>query len=518
MAAREPDITPTQFASYLDSYPATLRCWESGRDSLFPLLGWVNTKAVVDLRGAFTEMGPVGVRLSPVLHNQAGTAVSWAVSHLRSSARAHPPDRSRRLIWELARRYWIAKNLLVEVRQGSRGFEVADGTIRMAFFGDAGIDALDRLLDVLADVRSLDVSRPATTARVRAWLDAGGRDVAWTHTPAFVHDHFRTWATALMDLYPRYLPEGLDAGGFTMRQAAAVLTELLARAQHSQSCLMRYSTSVQATLPFFLLDDLVDDLSRETGVGSASVSRLVATLTLDLERCPDPCLTPIVPVGQALVPMSCLIAPGSPMRNLTSLLQLDPARFGAAGTALGRLGVDSCVETLERVSGARLAKNVRLVSPGGVRVGDLDVVLVDPSRRLMVVFEVTWQIGPDGAFEIGRALQKAADKRDQVAGNRAHLAQATAMARWPVGWPDVTGYATRWYVLTRDVLPLDPPRDGIVIRSHQMLAWMLRLGASLGDLIGLLDNPPAPPVELAEMHQGQTKFGAYRIEWTQVAV
>jgi hypothetical protein len=321
-----------------------------------------------------------------------------------------------------------------------------------------------------------------------------------------------------MDQYPRYLPETLDVGGFTMGEAALVLRELLARAQHSQGCLMRYSTSVSATLPFFMLDDLVGELSRETGVSSASVSRLVAALTLDLERCPDPCLTPFVPVGQALVPMSCLVAPGSPMRNLTSLLQLDPARFGAAGQALGRLGVDSCATTLERVSGSRSAKNVGLVGVGGVRVGDLDVVLVDPSQRLMVVFEVTWQIGPDGAVEIGRALQKAAEKREQVARNRAHLAQGTATARWPTGWPDVSGFATRWYVLTRDVLPLDAPRGDIVIRSHQLLASMLRPGTSLDDLVRLLDDPPTPPAELTQLQSGDLKFGAYRIEWTQVTV
>jgi hypothetical protein len=206
------------------------------------------------------------------------------------------------------------------------------------------------------------------------------------------------------------------------------------------------------------------------------------------------------------------------MRNLTSLLQLDPARFGLAGQVIGRLGIDSCAETLERVSGVRLARNVGLISPSGTRVGDLDVVLVDSARRLMVVFEVTWQIGPDGAVEIGRALQKAAEKRIQVARNRAHLTQRTATARWPTGWPDVSGYATRWYVLTRDVLPVTPPPDDVIVRSHQMLAWMLRPGSSLDDLVQLLDHPATPPTELARLHWGALKFGAHRFEWTQVAV
>ncbi|HEY5435760.1 MAG TPA: hypothetical protein VIK13_11050, partial [Candidatus Limnocylindrales bacterium] len=163
-------------------------------------------------------------------------------------------------------------------------------------------------------------------------------------------------------------------------------------------------------------------------------------LTLDLERCSDPCLTPLIPVGQAIVPMSSLIVPGSPLRNFTALLQLDPGRFGVAGRALGQLGIATVSETLRRVPEAHVATNVDLVTVTGVRVGDLDVVLVDPANRCLVIFEVSWQIGPDGGFEVGKAERKAVEKRAQVSHNRAHLAAGTARAEWPPGWPDITGF------------------------------------------------------------------------------
>lgn len=388
----------------------------------------------------------------------------------------------------------------------------------MPFVGDAAIDALDRMLDLVAETRSLDMERPATGPAIKAWMDAGGRDVPWTEVPDFVRAHFRDWARRLMDQYPRYLPGELEAGGFTMSQAELVLRELLARAQHSQACLMRFSTSAAATLPFVRLDDLADDLASSVSVPATSVRRLLEVLTLDLDRSPDPCLTPIVPVGKYVVPMSCLIAPGSPLRNLTSLLQLDPERFGDAGRALGRLGVDSVAETLARMAGATVATNVLLASPSGVRLGDLDVVVVDPSTRTMVVFEVLWQIGPDGAQEINRAVTKAQAKRDQVDRNRRHLMSGTGIARWPAGWPDVSDYAVRWYILTRDVLPVDTTRSDTIIRSHQMLAWMLRADASIADLIDLLDDPPTPPKELSELHSATMKFGRWTVEWTQVAI
>jgi hypothetical protein len=377
-------------------------------------------------------------------------------------------------------------------------------------------DALDRFLDLVTEIHGLEVEGRPSLSEVSPWLDAGGRDAPWPQAPAYVRDRFRASARALSASFPRYLPDALDVGGFTMGDAAQVLDELLARAQYSQACLMRGSTSVAATTPHFMPEQLTRELAHETSVRETSVERLLAALTVDLERCPDPCLTPIAPVGEALVPMSSLIAPGSPVRNLTARLQLDPERFGAAGRALGRLGVDACVETLSRVADARQAKNVRLVTPTGQQVGDLDVVLVDPQARLMVVFEVTWQIGVDGAVEIARALDKAAEKRGQIGRYRQHLHDGTATPRWPTGWPDTSGYATRWYVLTRDVLPLSSPPDDIVIRSQQMVAWMLKSGSTLEELVRLLDRPPTPPTELAELHDASLKIGAYTIEWDQV--
>lgn len=480
------------------------------------MLGWINTKSVVDLREAFSEMGTAAVRLSPVLHNQAGTGVSWALTHLDAPTKSDPGERSRRVMWELSRRHWVLKNLLTETRHGDRGFEATGNRIRLPFRGDTDLDALDRLLNTLTEIRGLDVEGRPSLREVGPWLDAGGRDASWSDAPEAVRNRFRASARALTASYPRYLPDLLDVGGFTMGDAGRVLDELLARAQYSQACIMRGSTSAAATIPFFLPEELTHDLARDTGVSEPRVERLLSVLTVDLERCQDPCLTPIVPVGQALVPMSGLIAPGSPLRNLTARLQLDPEAFGAAGQALGRLGVETCAETLTRVAGVRLATNVRLVTMTGERVGDLDVVIVDPHAHLMVVFEVTWQIGPDGAVEIARALDKAADKRAQIARYRVHLAEGTATPRWPAGWPDTSAYSTRWYVLTRDVLPLSPPPDDIIVRSHQMLAWMLKSASTLEELVGLLDNPPTPPTELATLHSASLKFGSYIIEWDQV--
>jgi len=89
------------------------------------------------------------------------------------------------------------------------------------------------------------------------------------------------------------------------------------------------------------------------------------------------------------------------------------------------------------------------------------------------------------------------------------------VAAWLAGH---NGVSTRWYVLTRDVLPLAPVEDEIVLRSHQMVDQMLPTGASLEDLVGLLDDPPVPPEELTELREARIKFGQYLIHYNGVAL
>ena len=117
-------VGPSEFAAYLDAYPATRRCWRLGPDYLYPMLAWVDTMAVVTLKEGFDAMGDAGLRLGLVIHNQSGTVVAWSLRHL-SGTLAGTGQWSRYSIWELARRRWVIRNLLADVFQGARGFEVS---------------------------------------------------------------------------------------------------------------------------------------------------------------------------------------------------------------------------------------------------------------------------------------------------------------------------------------------------------------------------------------------------------
>lgn len=481
------------------------------------MLAWINAKAVIDLRDAFSKAGPTGVRIAPILHNQAGISARWVMQYMRGESVRDTGERSRQSMWDLAHLQWTLTNLLAEVRSGARGFDVHHGVIRLQFVGDRKLDALDRMLDVMTEVHAMKVEGRPHGAALLPWLDRGGRNIPWHACPDHVVAHYRSSARALIESYPKYLPDDLDVGGFTIQEATEVLTELLAAAQHSQACVMRGSVSAAAITPTYSGVDFISTLSAASSVPGDRVGTIVNALTMNTEASIDPCLTPIIPIDESLAPMSSLIAPGSPVRNLTIVLQQDTTRFGEAGKAIGRLGVDECRQTLSRLAGCRLATNVALVSEGR-KVGDLDVVVLDSARRLMVVFEVTWQLAPDGSAEIGKAVGKAIAKRKQVARNRSQVESGSAHARVPADWPDFSDYTKRWFIVTRDVLPLTPAEDEIVIRSHQMLAWMLKDQATIEELIDLLDNPPTPPGPLDELIEAERTYGDIRVTWNQVAI
>jgi hypothetical protein len=301
-----------------------------------------------------------------------------------------------------------------------------------------------------------------------------------------------------------------------MAEATKVLTELLARAFHGHAATILGAADPRIAVPIVDRRRFAGDIAIATRLDRTRVAAVLDLLILDLERCKDPCLTPLIPLasGDELVPMSSLIAPGSPVRNFTALLQLDDRRFGEAGRRLGLLGSNTVASTLRsRLDGARVAARVGVRYSDGSSAGDLDVVAYDPHARLMVVFEVLWHIGPDGSVEVARSEERAHGKREQVARLRSDVKSGRALPRWPSGWDAATAADVRWFILTPNVLPImTVAEDGITVRSHQMVERMLRAGSSVADLVRLLDDPPIPPVPLTRTGWSQIRYGPYRID------
>ena len=141
------------------------------------------------------------------------------------------------------------------------------------------------------------------------------------------------------------------------------------------------------------------------------------------------------------------------------------------------------------------------------------MVLCDPSTATLVIFEIKWHLPVDGNREVNRVEQDAIEKRKQVVRLRDEMTRGDAIPAWPAGWPDVSSYRKRWFVLTRDVLPMrSVSEDDVTIRSLQLLNRTLQSRASLADLISALDHPPETPAVTRKTQWESLRYGDLKIE------
>ena len=226
----------------------------------------------------------------------------------------------------------------------------------------------------------------------------------------------------------------------------------------------------------------------------------------------DPSLTPLVQLDDgSIFPISSLIVPASPHRNILKILQADQDRYGPLGNLLGSEGE----QTVARLLKERLGTHCRVATNIPVKLGkqdstDLDVVVYSPQENLLVVIEVKWHIQTDGTYE-ARAHEKEARKRQsRLVKRRAAIRSGTETAQWPPDWNIPNNAERRWFVVTNDVLPThNLGTSDIKIRPFTLLKHMFPPGSSAEQLIALLDNPPTPPV--LKRQNTRHKFGALTI-------
>jgi hypothetical protein len=514
------DPSPAQFAAFLEQRPAQLKAWDAGEAGLYPFLAWLEAHAVAEQRARVAEHGThlAALTLTRAHHNVIGICVAWALTHLVGRpSRGEIGEQDRLAVFDLAGRYWTLKDVMAEVRQGVRSFSAEGRRIKTSFTGDALFDITDRLLDLFGEVMKLPEGPPPGIEALRLWATSGEGEVPWERVPLEMRVEYRHLADVSTTEDPSDLPDDLDLGGFTLGQARQVLRELRAQAMHAGGALLAGSTDFGVTLPPRSRSSLIGLLARETRVAAPAVEAVVDLLTADLRVCPDPCLTPLVPLPDlSIVAMSSLIIPSALVRNLTARLQAEPRRFGEAGRLLGLAGSRTVATTLrERLPRAKVAERVNVYDTDGRQLGDLDVLVLDPATSELVVFEVLWGIGPDGSAEVARTEAKAHEKRSQVQGLRSAIMEG-ARVDWPRGWAVPPPKTFRWFILSSNVLPTLPlNEDGIYVRSHRMLERFRWAGPTVADMVAALLSPPDPPGGLGRREWTTMRFGPYdiRIEY-----
>ena len=432
-----------------------------------------------------------------------------------SSATSTIPDQDLRELWSTAQQYLSMRNLLEEVRVGVRGFDSRGTTVRLPYHGAVQLDALDRTLDLAEQLQSVGDLEPRRAFSFQEGLQdwkASHPSCPWRGAPRWVQDAYRFLSEEAMSRSEVDLPAEVEnALGFTVGEVHLYWRELMALGMYMHHFIWQGCVDPRTVAPVLARQSFVEDMATEAGIPFAAADKITTLLTMETQRCPDPALTPLIPLGDGLLPLSSLIVPASPHRNTLKILQMDRSNYGKIGDLLGTQGERALRRCLSRLSGRSLVEsNVKVLRQNGDDAGDLDVVVCDPKDELLVVFEIYFPLAADGNFEVYRIEERAVEKQKRQQGRlRREIESGNAAVQWPNGWPKVSDFCWRWYVLTRDVLVAQHADDADgTIRSYQMLKNMLRKNASTKELIDLLDNPPTPP---CSTHWVRQEFGSLSV-------
>ncbi len=508
--------TLDQFVTYVEARPKRLGCWRGGEDQRHSTLAWLIRHAMAEVQRVSVETGPeVAIALlASANHNQVGIASAWIAEHMAGpTLRSVVTEADRLALFNTAGGYWALQNAVAEVRAGARTFTATGSWVRMGYRSNSQIDALDRMLDLVERMHEVDTAPLAPDKSIGRWLGSN-RTVPWDSLPQRILDELRAYAARILAGLPRYLPERGRVAGISTSIFDAFWEELLARGLHLTLLAWLGADDPNVIAPRIAKTQFVDSIARALAAPPDEVARIAEILSLDTEKCSDPALTPLVPLGTDLVPMSVSIVHASPHRNFLSIVQRNPSLFGDAGRWLGLAGERETASLLKRLDHQScLATRVKVFRTDGMPAGDLDVVVCDPHARLIAAFEVRWSISSDGNEEVYRVESGAIAKRSQVVNLREAIESGSASPRWPKDWPDTADFTWRWFLLTRDVLPTkEVDANGVTIRSVQLLKYTLKRGARLAELLSLLDSPPSPPAQLCGTHWSTFRYGEVKVE------
>lgn len=508
------------FERYVEQVPSRLGIWRIERVGLLGLIAWINAQSSLDSLKLAQEIGPVaaGMTATAATHNTIALSCRWALQYAGSGTGTQEPScDDRQALLKRAETVWSLRDLIRSTRAGAYSFESQGRTVHFAFAGDRRFDTLDRLLDVVRSLDKADFSRP-DPRELRKRLEASPVQ-SWRNTNEAIRILWRAAARAALDSHDSVFSDSTELAGYTIGDLKAVWVELSAYAMHHQRGLLAGPKETFWACPHLAQKEIVD-LLRPSGIPAAQIAAVIDDATFDPERNDDPCLAPLLPVDAGLAVPSSLIIYSGPERNALMLARQNAPIQGRLANDLGRYGSAQVAGLFEGYP-FKVAKGIKLFRSNKSVAGDLDVVVLDPSDRVVLVFEVKWHLPVDGAREINAALARAMDGQRQARAIRAGLEAGHLRPRWPQGWPDPTGWHWHWFILTNDVLPVIDTMAEPEIRSHQLLFHIVGRAAKDGGLRNVADRlrePPSPPAELCQLTTTESRFGSYLVSAASVAI
>ncbi|MEW1863067.1 hypothetical protein AB0399_22335 [Streptomyces sp. NPDC088194] len=376
------------------------------------------------------------------------------------------------------------------IRTGAYQVRPTGGGFRVRHSWDASVEVADALLAAAAVPSQL----PKLSETERRWI-ATRSGSSRTGPPPEVLRAAVDRASETIEAYRKAVPEGqvpdtFPLGeGMTAGDMTAVLSVIMGIASLCEQTAHRLSR-LETTLAHMQLSQLMVVLTEMCPtVPETHLALAVERLTYSIGRS---CRTsPLVRHGETVIICPPLVTPRAVDPFMLRSAAHDSRQFGRIGREQGDRAT-AWTEWLRTTPGAMVAERVPATRADGRSAGDLDVVVVDPARRVGLCLEIKWPIEaislPE-ALKVENWVSSAARQLDRL---RAELRAGAATAQLPEGWPSFEAIDWTWCVGTPQQLCLRP------LPAPEMHATSLRYVQALGPppdlstLVGALVRPDLP--------------------------
>lgn len=380
----------------------------------------------------------------------------------------------------------------------------------------ADVEVLDI---VLAGVTVLDEpSKMPNDTATRSWFERHHGLPENIHSlPESIRRAAWTEAHDLLVQQNTTIPEGTDLGGLSLRDARNCYALLIAQLYLNELCTVHLGT--QETLVWAIKPhNLVRLLEPYAEGGTTAAAAFVEFCRYAAGR--SPLSAPLIPHNDLLLIPTPLVSPIAYERSLLRAAAADPSRSGALGRALGDRA-RRWAERLRTIPGCRVAERVKVKSQNGTTLGDLDVVVWDPTCALLAVFETKWPVDAASLTESYKVDSLFSAGREQLKRLRYAIERDEAIIRWPPGWEvPLTETAIDWWVASAQQLDSSPEARTNEIRSTSLrLVEHLLPKPDLGTFLRALKTSPMPRQGLEfDLVMQQVAAGPYTLHIDAITI
>jgi hypothetical protein len=199
----------------------------------------------------------------------------------------------------------------------------------------------------------------------------------------------------------------------------------------------------------------------------------------------------LLPNGPVVTMLPLTLFPRAAESVLLRTAATEPGRYGSIGEKQGTRAT-AWAQWLKTIPGVKIAEGAKVRGPGGRKLGDLDLIAVDPHARRGIILELKWPIDAvtlADTLKVDKIILKGSC---QLARCRRDLRDGTGAVKLPPDWPALDAVDWTWGVGTPKQLYTGPlPEPGISVTS---LRYLKSLGApaSIEAVATALRQPDVP--------------------------